>query len=274
METQKKSPIVPVLVGAVILILIGAGIYFLRTPRQASLSPAMQIAKQQVLKDCKYDADFCKYAANGMAAMTGGVTMTSESTYNGKTSKMIMRTDGKNNTTSTTYTDNKEEGSFISLNGTTYMKGPNETVWTEFPPAKTDSTGQTQKGFDFESFKKEITESVKDTANTLEVKRVGTKPCGFLTCILFEMKEKTLNSTTVVWVDTKEYLARKMEMNTKEGSSTMTFEYGAVTITKPAPVKQMPSFEETMKEKGVNVDMEEIQKMMQQAPQEETPVQE
>jgi hypothetical protein len=70
-----------------------------------------------------------------------------------------------------------------------------------------------------------------------------------------------------MWVDTKEYLARKMETSTKEGTSTMTFEYGPVIITKPSPVKKMPAFDSALEDAGVNIDSEEIKNLMKNIPQ-------
>jgi outer membrane lipoprotein-sorting protein len=258
---KKLIPVVGIL-----LILGVGGFIFLQQKSSPPVSPEIKKAQQEMIANCKYDADFCKYAANGIVAMSGGYTMTSESIYNGKKSKMVMRADGKENMESTTYTDGKEEGSFISINKTTYMRGPGEKVWTEFPPTKDEAGKPTTNLFDFEGLKKELGNATKDVADSLVVKKVGTEPCGKLTCSVFEMTEKAFNTTTKVWVDTKEYLARKMESTTKEGISTMTFEYGPVVITTPAPVKKMPAFDSTLKDAGVNINSEEIQNLMKNIP--------
>lgn len=251
-----------------ILLVLGVGGYiFLQQKSSPALSPEIKKAQQEIMANCKYDPDFCKYAANGIVALSGGYTMTSESTFNGKKSKMILKSDGKENSESVTYTNGKEEGSFISLNKTTYMKGPGETVWTEFPPTKDEAGKQTTNLFDFEGLKKELGDVTKEVEDTLVVKKVGKEKCGTLTCTIFEMTEKVSNSTTKIWVDTKEYRARKMETSSKEAVNSITFEYGPVIITKPSPVKKMPTFDTSGINSGEEINMEEIQKMMKDTPQ-------
>ena len=259
-----NKKIVPI-IGILLILGVGGYVYF-QQKSDPLVSPEIKKAQQEIMSNCKYDADFCKYAARGIIAMSGGYTMTSESTYDGKKSKMVIKSDGKENSESTTFVNGKVEGSFISLDKVTYMKGSGETVWTEFP-STTDETGKkTTNLFDFESLKKELGNVTKEVADTLVVKKVGTEACGNRTCTIFEMNEKTMNTTTKVWVDMKDYRAQKMEIGTKEGVSTMTFEYGPVTITKPSPVKKMPSFDTSVIESGANINMDEIKKMMKDVP--------
>jgi len=265
LSSAMNKKLVPVI--GILLILGVGGFIFFNRDQSPPVSPEVKKVQEEVMANCKYDKDFCKYAARGVIAMSGGYTMTSESTYSGKKSKMIMKSDGKENSESVTYSDGKEEGSFISLDKTTYMKGPNETVWTEFPPTKDETGKQSGNLFDFGSLKKELGDITKEVVDTLVVKKVGTESCGKLTCNVFEMTEKATNSTTKIWVDTKAYLARKMETNSKEGVSTMTFEYGPVTITKPSPVKKMPAFDTILKDSGVNINSDEIKNLMKNIPQ-------
>jgi outer membrane lipoprotein-sorting protein len=262
---MKPNKIVPI-IGILLIIGVGAFVFF-QKKSSPPVSPEIKKAQQEMLSNCKYDPDFCKYAASGLVAMSGGYTMTSESTFNGKKSKMIMKSDGKENSESTTYSDGKEEGSFISLDKTTYMKGPGETVWTEFPATKDETGKQTKNLFDFEGLKKELGDTAKEAANTLVVKKIGTEACGKLTCTVFEMTEQVTNSTTKIWIDTQNYYARKMESKSKEGISTMTFEYGPVTITKPSPVKKMPAFDASVKDPGVTINSEELKNLMKNIPQ-------
>jgi len=266
---MKNNKLVPVI--GILLILGIGGYMFFQQKSGPPVSPEIKKAQQEMMANCKYDADFCKYAANGIVAMSGGYTMTSESTYNGKKSKMILKSDGKENSESNSFLDGKEEGSFISLNKTTYMKGAGETVWTEFPATKDETGKQTTNLFDFEGLKKELT-AVKDDAkaveDTLTVKKVGSEKCGVYTCSLFEMTDKTTpDFSTKIWVDTKYFYARKMQSTTKEGVSTMTFEYGPVTITKPSPVKKMPAFDSSAAGGGINVNSEELKNLMKDIPQ-------
>lgn len=265
METQKKSGNNPAVI-VIVLLLLAAGAYFFFKQKQGPpLSPEMKAAQEAVLKECKYDKEFCMYAANVGVAMTKGFTMTSESVYDGKKTVIVMKNDGKNNTESLTTIDGKDEGAFVMLDNTTYMKAAGEKEWIEYPPMKEEGKAEKQGLFDIDSFKQDMADVMKETKDSLTVKKVGTERCGAYTCTIFETKDATLDSTTKIWVDTKEYLSRKMEMSSNGSTSVMTFEYGPVTITKPSPVKKMPSFDTMMKDSGI--DMEEVQKMMKDLPQ-------
>jgi len=162
-----------------LLLVLGIGVYFfLQKKSTLPVSPEIKQAQQTVMSNCKYDPDFCRYAANGIVAMSNGYTMTSESTINGKVTKTVMKSDGKNNIESTSYTDGKEEGSFISLSGTTYMKNPGDKEWTEFPATKDQNGAKTTSLFDFEGLKKELGNATKEAADSLIVKKVGQKLAG------------------------------------------------------------------------------------------------
>ncbi len=269
---MKPNRLVPV-IGLLLILGVGGFVYF-QQKASPPVSPEIKKAQQEMMVNCKYDSDFCKYAANGLVAMSGGYTMTSESTYGGKKTKMVMKSDGKENSESTTYSEGKEEGSFISFNKTTYMKGPGETVWTEFPPSKDETGKPTTNIFDFEGLKKELgnaKENTKAVEDTFTVKKVGSEKCGNYTCSIFEMTDKaTLDYSTKIWVDTTQYYSRKMESKSKEGVTTMTFEYGPVSIAKPSQVKKMPSFGTELNNSGANVSSEEIQKLLKDLPQTNT----
>jgi len=268
---MNKKTLIPIV--GLLLIVGAAGFMFLQQKNGTSsvpVSPEMKKAQQEIMANCKYDIDFCRYTANAASAMTSGYAMTSESTYNGKKTKMTLKTDGKNNSSSTTFADGKEEGSFISLDKTTYMKNPGETVWTEFPPTKDEPAGtSTPNTFDFESLKNQVNNAVKDDINTLVVKKVGSEKCGNYTCSIFEMTEKSMDSTTKIWVDTTQFFARKMESTSKAaGLVTMTFDYVPVTITKPSPVKLMPAFDSSaLQNSGANISADEIKNLMKNLPQ-------
>jgi len=186
MNQKKLIPVVGIL-----LVLAVGGFVFFQKKSTPIVSPEIRKVQQEVVANCKYDADFCKYAANGIIAMSGGYTMTSESTFNGKQSKMVLKSDGKGNTESVSSSGGKEEGSFISLDKTTYTKGPGETTWTEFPPVKDESGSPTTNAFNLEGLKKELGDVTKNAMDSLIVKKVGTEACGTLTCSVFEMTEKS-----------------------------------------------------------------------------------
>ena len=83
-----NKKLIPVI--GILLVLGVLGFVFFQQKKQGitpSANPEIKKAQEAVLANCKYDIDFCKYAANGMTALTRGYTMTSESTYAGKKTK-------------------------------------------------------------------------------------------------------------------------------------------------------------------------------------------
>lgn len=261
------TPVVIVIAVAAVAI---AGYFFFSKQKTSTLPPLtkeMQKAQQEVLGSCKYDKEFCQYAANGVVALSNGYTITSETIFDGKKSKSIVSVDGKGNIDMSSFNDGKEDGRTIILDKIMYTKAPNETVWTEFPKSEDENSETTDFGFDVDAMKKELEGAIKETNDSLVVKKVGNEKCGSMNCVIFEMKETTLNTTTRIWVDTKEYLARKMETVMKEGTTTMTYDYKSVSIAKPSPVKQMPSVDQMMKDSGVEVDMSKIKELMKDVPQ-------
>ncbi len=261
-----NKKIIPII--GILLVLGVGGFLFLKQKQAPTVSPEIKKVQVEMMANCKYDADFCRYATSGLVAMTNGYTMTSVSTYNGKVSKSVMKSDGKGNLETVSYSDGKEEGNFITLDKSSYMKSVGETVWTEFPPTKDETGKPTKSLFDFEALKKELGNG-KDASGmeALTVKKVGTEPCGTFTCTVFEMTNKaTPDFKTKIWVDTNQYYARKMESKSSIGVSTMAFEYGPVMITKPSPVKKMPAFNPVIPG-GTKINVEELKSLMKNIPQ-------
>ncbi len=271
MKLTHRSAKAPVLMLGVIIVLLAiGGFLFWKYKSVLPISSEMKKVQDEVMKNCKYDSDFCQYAANGILALSKGYTLTSDSVYNGKKTEMVFKTDGKNNTESMTYVDGKEESGFISLNKTTYMKGPGETSWIEYPPAKEEGSTGATKTFDFETLKKDLTEVTTQDSNSLEVKKVGVQACDKLTCSVFTMTDKTTGTITKVWIDTQEHLARKMEVmsvSTNDGTTTMMFDYRPVIISKPSPVKKMPSFSPAINGAGTQINADQIQQLLKEIPQ-------
>lgn len=270
MDTQKQSgnKMSPVIIAVILFLGIG-GYFFFQQKKGPTLSPEMKAAQEAVLKDCVFDKEFCMYAANAVVVMGNGYSVNSESEYEGKTTVTKIQMDGKNNTLSTSTIDGKEEGTYLVYENTTYVKNPDSDSWIAYPPMKEEGKSDKQGFFDVESFKSEMAQFSKDKENDLDVQKKGTEKCGDYTCVIFEMTDKTTSTSTRIWIDTKEYLARKMVSPSSGGSITMTFDYGPVSITKPVNVTPMPSFDTMMQESGANINMEEIQNMMKDLPTEE-----
>ncbi len=270
MKHLSRKGFAPVIIVVAVAVVAIAGYFFASKQKKITTPPISKEVKkvqEEVLGNCKYDTAFCKYAANGVLALSKGYSVTSETVFDGKKSTSVVKADGKGNMDMTTYTDGKEDGRTIIFDKAMYTKKPSDTVWIEFPPAESGDKTTQGVGFDAESLKTQLKDIVDETKNSLTVKKLGTEKCGTLTCIVFEMKETALNTTTKIWIDTKEYLARKMETVMKEGTTSLTYDYQSFTITKPSPVKQMPSVQQMMKDSGVNVDINKIKDLMKKVPQ-------
>lgn len=254
------------LIGALLAILLVAmGVFFYQ--RQTQPSSEQQAALQEMLAECRYDADFCRYMAAQAAAMKQGVVITSSSQIEGVTAISEMRMDKDGNWSSDTYMGDKLQSSMVVFEGSTYTKDLQDGAWYVFSSASSNETTPTKE------FDPETTFEYDDEEMTIT--KIGQEACGELTCDKYEIvlpadEDAVALEKYYLFVDTKEHLARKIEMTFAEGSSVMECRYEAVTISKPSPIKEMPSF--TMPDtEGAAVDaagempsQEEIEQMMLQ----------
>lgn len=88
-----------------------------------------------------------------------------------------------------------------------------------------------------ESFK----EPIKDGVNEgMSYKKAGKEACGNLQCFKYQViSVENTGSTHYIWFDTKDYLLRKMAVEQADGKMEMEFEYTAVRVETPSPVKEL-----------------------------------
>lgn len=241
-----------------------------KSAEEAAMTAEQKAAQAEILKNCTYDKSICQYMAAQMNVFNKGMTMTSTMVFagaaQGKKTETITKMDGAGNMESISFENGKETSSMIVLDKATYIKDYNDGTWMKMT---SDNDG--------ESSAYDVTESIEAIKNQFKVEdmqmvytKIGEEACGKLTCEIFEMYEQGNEmGKTKIWIDTKEHLMRKMEMTMKDGSvSTTTYEYGAVSITEPSPVKEFEIPTYNMGGAGQMPSQAEIEKMMEQMPTE------
>jgi outer membrane lipoprotein-sorting protein len=233
---------------------------------QVTKTAEQKAAEQEILKNCTYDKSICQYMAAQMGVFDKGLTMTSKMVFAGSNQGMatetITKMDGQGNMQSTSMKDGEETSNMIVFNKATYIKDYEDGAWLKM----TSDTEDESSPVDIS----ESIESIKDQFNVDDMQMVYTKlgeeACGTFMCEIYEMYEQGNElGKTKIWIDTKEHLMRKMEMTMTDGSvNTVTYEYGAVSISEPSPVKefQVPSF--GTGDEGDMPSQADIQKMMQE----------
>lgn len=253
-------------ISIIILIIVIVGIasyYFLgRNAIETIKNGDNNQTNQDVLKNCKFDSEFCKYMSNAMTAQQTGMTMSIESTNSdGTVSKSKILYDGKGNTETTVYENDKESVRTIFINKYSYIKSASENVWTEYPPSKTDVN---DLGLDLEAMQNPVEKITKDQEDTLIVNKVGSEKCGKFNCVIFTINTND-SGTTKIWIDDSQYLSRRTEYTDNEVKSVVIFDYGNVEIKKPSPIKTMPNVSNMMDGSG-NLDMDKVNEMMKDLP--------
>ncbi|KKQ07390.1 MAG: hypothetical protein US20_C0039G0001, partial [Candidatus Pacebacteria bacterium GW2011_GWF1_36_5] len=223
-----------------LIIIAGAAVYFFSQKNNPQLAEkaAEKAVVNEMLANCKYDKDVCAYFVAQAQAMEKGVvisTVANLGEYGTSTSE--MKTSGSDMEVNS-YKDGQLESSMISFGGVTYFEDLEDNSWYQ--------VGDAEGNF---SDPKESLVEIQATYNEdnldMQIKKVGSEACGNLTCDKYEIIDTMGEdgSTSYVWIDTKEHLARRMEFSFEGGSNVMEYKYEAVQINKPAPIKEMPMFD-------------------------------
>ncbi len=234
--SSKKTIII---IAAIVAVLVIAGLLFwMLGGKNSALNPVNSVkkaAQESTLETqclAKYhDANLCHFEAwsslNPIDKMAYTGTMTE--TANGQTSTIVFKQDGKGNT-SMTMSGGGQPGEFntVEYGGSTYMQQGN--VWEKYPSS---SKPQTQ---DSPSSSLSFMDSILNTQFT----KMGTEPCGNLTCYKYKITENGMGDQ-YVWFDTKDFKMR--EFSTPNfgagGAMDMKMSYEPVTISAPSPVQEM-----------------------------------
>lgn len=230
---QKKLPLLLLLA-----VLAGLSFYFLS--KNQALDEVGEVQDKQVaeesLADCPYERDVCSYMAAQAKAMSQGVTVTTTSQMLGQsTSVSEMKMDGSGNFEVSSYVGDKLQSSMLVFEKQTYIKDLADGAWYTLPSFVDNAADSPDEAV------AELQATYQEPAADFKMTKLGTEACGALTCDKYEMSQASeTEGQLYIWIDTKEHLARQMEIKTAQGSSMMVYQYGAVNISKPAPIKEMP----------------------------------
>jgi outer membrane lipoprotein-sorting protein len=244
-----------------------------KTTENLAQTTEQKAAEQEILNNCKYDQEICRYLVAQMRALDSGLTMTSVTTGTNP-SQSVTLMDGQGNMSSTSTLNGKETSAMIIFNNATYIKDYDDNTWMKMNSENSeDPKSENNNIFDLPKSLEDLQEEFDaDTITTTYVK-LGQEACGDmapgLTCDIYEMSNsRGAASTSKVWIDTKDHLLRKMEFAMTDGGvNTIIYTYEPVSISEPAPVKEfkLPSYDMGQ---GEMPSQEDIKEMMENLPNE------
>lgn len=184
------------------------------------------------------DKDFCKFASNWSEMSKTYKAQYTNKDADGTVSTMSIEIDGENS--STVGSENgKEAYAYITLNKINYMKDYDANVWYKLPQGDTSATQDMDVNPTEDLNFDETTEAAEDKST---VKALGKEACGNQTCFKYQIIDPADTETTenLVWFDDKDYKLVRMQIVSKDGSSSdATFSYGEkVEIKEPSPVQE------------------------------------
>lgn len=180
--------------------------------------------------ECAYDDDeLCKFFATYKTRDSFTVTSVTES--DNETVNMTLTTDGDKSHL-------KMEGDtpyeVISIGQTSYTKAADGTWWK-----------QTAENNIAANLQDEVTIELReptnvDSAESITYERQEKEACGDLNCFKYKMTDPAdPGSTAYIWFDDQEHQLRRIQIEREGGISDSTFNYEVVSITEPAPVKDL-----------------------------------
>lgn len=237
---------------AAVLAVAGGTYYFVsKSNKDDSAATATNQAVDSECAKLIDDKDFCKYASTVSTDRNQKVTATTTSA-DGKSSTMTIETDAQGNSHSTITADGTNMQT-VTYNGTFYTLDTSDNTWIKYPKSENqDPASETDVDINIQE------EESKPEADRTQYKSLGKEACGNLTCFKYQIIDPRDTAGEVfIWFDDQDYLTRRMQTKTAEGTMDMTYSYEDVSITEPSPVKEMPAVD-------ANMSQEELQKLMEQ----------
>jgi outer membrane lipoprotein-sorting protein len=196
-------------------------------------SPATIAAANAAETACKtyyHDNNLCKFASSAVALTKTAYTATATTTSSGTTGSTTIKSDGKGNFALSGSSGGQSFDS-IEIGTTVYIKNPTDGTWLKYGSAAPTVTNPASNvNFTF---------TAADAAK-IQYKSLGTEKCGNLTCYKYQVIDAANTGTTqYVWFDTDSFTLQRWSSKDANGSSDLTFTYGAVTISAPSPVTDM-----------------------------------
>ncbi|MBI4101320.1 hypothetical protein HY441_02525 [Candidatus Microgenomates bacterium] len=224
---QGLGALVIIAIVAVSLAVVAAAAFYALKRSNSSLLPA----KYRLNSNCQYnDAELCRFI-NNFEAVSNFSVKTSGQNPDGTTSETTLLFDGDDKSQLIMSIGGKESLNTITIGKTIYTKDYSDGKWYKYTePSDQSDQGQTS------SFKEEL----KDDQNKTTFKSQGKEKCDGRNCFKYQVITEGQDATQYIWFDDRDYLLRKVRIETQDGASEQTYDYAKVTISEPSPTKDTP----------------------------------
>lgn len=229
--------VVEIVIIAVIILGVGGFIAWrMLGQNDSSGGNESQSALQQAIANatCDYDdKDLCKFMTSWRLDVDTKLEM--KQTLDGQTttSTFVSANKGKN-----THVIMEVGGvpyeSIVIDNATRYTKGSDGTWWKEVIEQAEATDTVKDYEVDFE-------EPADNSAAETRYEKLGTEPCGNLTCFKYQIIDPNSPSyTQYIWFDTQSYQLRRMLTQDSDYTTEATYTYENASVNVPNPVKDLP----------------------------------
>lgn len=212
-----------------------AGSWYFLSKQTGDTNPITALQKkaagQALNPNCDYhDPDLCRFLNNMKSQPNYTATITSKDS-SGKTYNSSMQISGNNSHMS--YAMDNMTMETTALDNAYYVKQSDGT-WLKYSTKQDDSNMMPSAKFDIPS-------ATASADVRVTFKKIGKVSCDNLTCFKYSSTDPSTDGTTYIYFDDTQYLLRRMEITTKDGTFTMTYNYAKVAIPLPSPVKDAPT---------------------------------
>ncbi len=276
-NNQKGSPrfgeagLAPVaIVIAVVVVLAAAGGYYFMSQNGSVPSLPGVPGGLTLNPNCKHnDPNLCKFL-NNWKDMKQFSVKSQTSSKSGPKTEISFEINGEDRFHMMMSQGGKENWNVITMGDMMFTKDYSDNKWWKQKTPKDDQNLQNK--FDFKFDENDQKEEDKTT-----YKAMGQEPCGNMTCFKYQViNPDSQDGTEYIWFDNSQYLLRKQEVTSGDGTTTSEFSYSGVNISEPSPTKDakegqvilpgggmMPAISESEKKELENA-QKEGQNMMQQ----------
>lgn len=222
------SPVVLIVIA--VIALAGGGYFFMNKGGglpSSSITPGVSLNP-----NCQHkDSDLCKFINNWKEIKDYSVSMVSTS-KDGSKNESLYELSGEEKFHMLSRENGKENYNMITIGDTTYTKDYSDNKWWKQKASKEYTSLKNDVKFEVEE-----KEAVEDKTT---YKSLGKESCGSRQCFKYQVLDpEVTDSTQYIWFDDKEYLLRRLRIESKDGSVIEEeISYNGVSISAPSPVKE------------------------------------
>lgn len=261
---NQQGFIIPIIVAVVVIVLAAGGAWYYLSHKTGDANPLSALQKTTaglyLNPNCDYkDADLCKFLNNWPKQQNYTMAITSTD-KDGAKSTGTFQIDGQTKT-HLIMSGNDQSYNTITIDNTTYTKDPSDNKWWK-QTITTDNTSSQ------DNFKFEVPSATASAEERTTFTKEGKEACGNLTCFKYHsMTGNSMDSMEEVWFDDSQYLLRKIESMSTDGSkSTIEYSYDKVSISAPSPIKEATA-NQTIMPNGTTMDSGMTQEQLDQLKQ-------